>query len=212
VAFIPEGLPVALTASMTISANMMRKNKILCKSLKTVETLGSVSVICSDKTGTLTQVRPYALQNTSQAALLSLTTVQNKMLVTECVQGNQRMTADAARDAIITNRTQSPTNNSLDQLGMIACLCNAGEFDAATIHMPLYERIIHGDATDQAILRFAESLGSTVETRRSWQMRYELAFNSKNKFMIRCYCTSNQEAIYRALPAGIASVFQPGDM
>ena len=56
VAFIPEGLPVALTASMTISAKMMRKNQILCKSLKTVETLGSVSVICSDKTGTLTQV------------------------------------------------------------------------------------------------------------------------------------------------------------
>ena len=56
IAFIPEGLPIALTASLTISANMMRKNKILCKSLKTVETLGSVSVICSDKTGTLTQV------------------------------------------------------------------------------------------------------------------------------------------------------------
>lgn len=58
VAFIPEGLPVALTASLTISANMMRKNKILCKSLKTVETLGAVSVICSDKTGTLTAVGP----------------------------------------------------------------------------------------------------------------------------------------------------------
>lgn len=56
VAFIPEGLPVALTASLTISANMMRQNKILCKSLKTVETLGAVSVICSDKTGTLTTV------------------------------------------------------------------------------------------------------------------------------------------------------------
>jgi len=56
VAFIPEGLPVALTASMTITAKLMRKNRILCKSLKTVETLGSVSIICSDKTGTLTQV------------------------------------------------------------------------------------------------------------------------------------------------------------
>lgn len=58
IAFIPEGLPVALTASLTISANMLRKNKVLCKSLKTVETLGTVSVICSDKTGTLTEVCP----------------------------------------------------------------------------------------------------------------------------------------------------------
>jgi sodium/potassium-transporting ATPase subunit alpha len=56
IAFIPEGLPIALTASLTITANLMRRNKILCKSLKTVETLGAVSVICSDKTGTLTKV------------------------------------------------------------------------------------------------------------------------------------------------------------
>lgn len=61
IAFIPEGLPIALTASLTITANLMRKNKILCKSLKTVETLGAVSVICSDKTGTLTKVCPIWL-------------------------------------------------------------------------------------------------------------------------------------------------------
>lgn len=56
IAFIPEGLPIALTASLTICANIMKQNKVLCKSLKTVETLGAVSVICSDKTGTLTKV------------------------------------------------------------------------------------------------------------------------------------------------------------
>ena len=56
IAFIPEGLPIALTASLTITANLMKQNNILCKSLKTVETLGAVSVICSDKTGTLTKV------------------------------------------------------------------------------------------------------------------------------------------------------------
>lgn len=57
VAFVPEGLPIALTASLTITAGIMKSNQVLCKSLKTVETLGSVSVICSDKTGTLTKVR-----------------------------------------------------------------------------------------------------------------------------------------------------------
>jgi sodium/potassium-transporting ATPase subunit alpha len=57
VAFVPEGLPIALIASLTIVAGIMKANQVLCKSLKTVETLGSVSVICSDKTGTLTKVR-----------------------------------------------------------------------------------------------------------------------------------------------------------
>lgn len=47
VAFIPEGLPIAVTASLTITANTMMRNKVLCKSLKTVETLGAVNVICS---------------------------------------------------------------------------------------------------------------------------------------------------------------------
>lgn len=56
IAYIPEGLPISVTASLTIMADIMKKNNILCKSLKTVETLGATSVICCDKTGTLTQV------------------------------------------------------------------------------------------------------------------------------------------------------------
>ncbi|KAL4952729.1 hypothetical protein BDW69DRAFT_195411 [Aspergillus filifer] len=43
IAFVPEGLPIAISMGLTISANIMKKNKVLCKSLATVETLGAVS-------------------------------------------------------------------------------------------------------------------------------------------------------------------------
>ena len=51
VAFIPEGLPASVTISLSVVANALAKNKVLCKSLMTVETLGSFSMVLSDKTG-----------------------------------------------------------------------------------------------------------------------------------------------------------------
>src|ERR1700753_288204 len=99
------------------------------------------------------------------------------MVVTDCAAGAQRMTAESASSTAPTGR------QAVDQLHVVAGLCNAGEFDAATLHLPLAERKLHGDATDKAILRFAESLGPVAELRCCWQSKFELAFNSKNKFM-----------------------------
>ena len=57
VAFIPEGLPIAVAFTLSLIARRMRDVNILPKSLSTVETLGCVNVVCSDKTGTLTENR-----------------------------------------------------------------------------------------------------------------------------------------------------------
>ncbi|KAK2858536.1 hypothetical protein FQN49_004639 [Arthroderma sp. PD_2] len=165
IAFVPEGLPVAVALSLTIGAKIMRKNNILCKSLATVETLGSVSVICSDKTGTLTK---------------------NEMFVTDCFSGGHEYRADDVKGSLTTGCKDSLSHNAaLDCTRMLGALCNAAEIDASTLKLPAQSMRIHGDPTDQAILRFSESLEPAQELRMQWKKVFEIAFSSKNKFMIR---------------------------
>lgn len=185
IAFVPEGLPVAITASLTIVANSMRQHNVLCKSLKTVETLGSVSVLLSDKTGTLTK---------------------GQMIATDCLIGFHFMTVeDAERESLESRDTDvsRPKSKSagLSQLQMAASVNNAGEFDPTTAKLPLAERKIIGDATDSAVLRLAEQLGSTTKARGAWKTQYDLAFNSKNKFALKVVQAQSREAVTFALSA-----------
>lgn len=194
VAFIPEGLPVAITASLTITANLMKKSDILCKSLNTVETLGAVSVICSDKTGTLTT---------------------GKMTLTDCAIGSSSMSVEELQSKLgSAEKGNKEIGSAFGQLGALAALCNGAELDAAQADVPLAQRRVFGDATDTAILRFSESLtdGNVGYFRGCWQKVFELAFNSKNKFMIRTFTNSRKEALGQTLSAAAASQFSENDV
>lgn len=102
-------------------------------------------------------------------------------------------------------------STGVHQLRALSGLCNAAEFDAAAENMPLNERPIFGDATDQAILRFSELLGPVSEMRRLWKKTWEVAFNSRNKFMIRTFTVAESKGFGLALSPAEALQFKPED-
>lgn len=126
-----------------------------------METLGAVNVLCSDKTGTLTQ---------------------NKMFVQNAAILDEEYSTDQARLGML--KDDVTVKEVLHQLHTIAGLCNAAQFDAATLMLPINERKINGDATDTAILRFAEELGVVNDLTNNWKREFDLPFNSKNKYMV----------------------------
>ncbi|CAO3652453.1 unnamed protein product [Cunninghamella echinulata] len=162
VAFIPEGVPVGVAMTMMMVARKMRQNNILPKGLTTVETLGCVNVICSDKTGTLTE---------------------NKMVVTTVGFGDIQGTPEECKDTL-ASKSSNPIATAYKQLHLASYFCNNATFDPATIHLPIPERQVNGDATDSAILRFAATLGSVSD---DFDRIFEIPFNSKNKWMLTMY-------------------------
>lgn len=123
------------------------------------------------------------------------------MVVTDMYAGGEEYTPEAARDLLAVIRSEKDMaalskkrEDVLEDLRLLAGLCNAGEFDAATMHLSVSERKINGDATDQAILRLSESLGSVAELRQTYKKVFEIVFNSKNKFMVRLMAPASQEA------------------
>ncbi|CAM0143000.1 hypothetical protein VKS41_006245 [Umbelopsis sp. WA50703] len=162
VAFVPEGMPVAVTLCLTLIANRMAKNNVLCKVLTTVETLGSVNVICCDKTGTITC---------------------NKMFATNASIADQLLTAKECVD-ITNSNGQSPILSAVRQLHLAATLCTNASFDSSTIEYPVAQRKVNGDATDSAVLVFAENMEDTTKTKSQFEKVFEIPFNSKNKWML----------------------------
>lgn len=131
--------------------------------------------------------------------------LQNEMFVTHCYAGKEIYSDGEAIQAysgtVHSAGNDDPTNSrnnnkALMHVRAAGSLCNAADFDPATVHLPVHQRKTHGDPTDSAVLRFCESLdpddkgsgndGKGVQgARNTGRIVYEVPFNSKNKFMVR---------------------------
>ncbi len=154
VAVIPEGLPAVVTFTLAIGSQRMLRREALIRKLPAVETLGSVTVICSDKTGTLTQ---------------------NKMTVTMLDVADIEIVVD---DANALDWTTLPAAVQA-MLGSMV-LCNDGHVDVDAGG----ELVLIGDPTETALLRCASDAGVDItELRRRFQRIAENPFDSGRKRM-----------------------------
>ncbi|KJZ71818.1 hypothetical protein HIM_08789 [Hirsutella minnesotensis 3608] len=168
VAFIPEGLPVAVALTLMMVARRMKAVDVLPKGLSTVETLGCVNVICSDKTGTLTQ---------NQMRVSSVAFVDQSVDLAEF----KNLLESEAADGCIT------------RLHEASLLCNDASFDPASFHQPIATRTIQGNATDAAVLRFAAAMGDRHSEIAKTSRIFHIPFNSKNKWMLTMHPPSETE-------------------
>src|SRR6516162_9517520 len=174
VSVIPEGLPAIITITLAIGVQRMAQRNAIIRRLPAVETLGSVSRICSDKTGTLTLM---------EMMVVSAVTAESAYQVTgDGYSPEGEVKKDGARverDAV------------LELMGRVSMLCNDAE---------LFEEDgawkVEGDPTEGALYPFAAKLGMDRQVEQAASPRIDaIPFESEHKFMATLQRTASGEQI-----------------
>lgn len=176
VANVPEGLLTTVTVSLTLTALRMLDKEVQVKNLETVETLGSCSCICSDKTGTLTV---------------------NRMTVSHVwINGKIELTSPQALTRNQGNLNQDPTFLCIHRC---AVMCNDAQFEGSAENMklnPLQRATAGGNATDIGLLKFGEMVTPVNAYRAQYPLCGEkmepkyparVPFNSKYKYSLSIF-------------------------
>jgi magnesium-transporting ATPase (P-type) len=165
VANVPEGLLATVTVALTLTAKKMAEKSVMVKDARTIETLGSITCIASDKTGTLTQ---------------------NRMTSTHAIFSNRIVTLDQTLND--ENEKYENTNPYFHQLRRVASLCGTSVFveveddgmdddgvkqfirhwDGQTWDKVVKERAATADASETALLKFNEPLLQHLAENGSW--------------------------------------------
>lgn len=188
VSVIPEGLPVAMTIALAIGMQRMASRGAVVRRLAAVESLGSTTVICTDKTGTLTR---------------------NEMTVTTIWLPDGRELAVSGIGYEPTGRVThqghevSADDPPLRRLCEAVALCN----DAALTWKSGAKPQVLGDPTEIALLTLAKKAGVDVEGLRAAQPRLaEIPFDSRVKLMATKH---GERVVIKGAPEAIVELVGP---
>ncbi|MCR8924418.1 HAD-IC family P-type ATPase [Dasania sp. GY-MA-18] len=166
VAAIPEGLPAIVTIALAIGVQRMAANHALVRRLPSVEVLGSVDVICTDKTGTLTANAMTAREAVCQ---------QQRYLISGEAYKPEGAISNASTQQILSLDHTSV----FSQASLIAMLCND-----ANVLCEQGEWILHGDPTEGALLVMAMKHGWVLkQALNDWPRIDILPFDSGSRYM-----------------------------
>ena len=167
VAAIPEGLPAIMTITLAIGVQRMARRNAIIRRLPAVETLGSVTVICSDKTGTLTR---------NEMTVQRILTAERMFEVSGSGYSPHGGFSVAGREAFVEDFPE------LIDLGRAALLCNDAELHSHP--SPDSDWHIEGDPTEGALLTLAAKTGLDIAFEREALRRTDLIpFESQHRFM-----------------------------
>ncbi|MFP4403658.1 MAG: cation-translocating P-type ATPase [Candidatus Woesearchaeota archaeon] len=167
VSAIPESLPLALTMTLSYGVKKMAKKNAIIKDLNSVETLGTTTVICTDKTGTLTQNKMVV-----EKIVLADGTIYE--VFGKGYEPNAKFKLDGKSINIKKNNKQTQF------LLKGAILCNNAELNFQEVDWKL-----DGEPTEGSILAVAKSSGFDEEVLREDNPRiFEIPFDPEKKYMI----------------------------
>ena len=176
VSLIPEGLPALITITLAIGVQRMAQRNAIIRRLPAVETLGSVSRICSDKTGTLTLM---------EMMVVSAATAESEYQIS----GN----GYAPEGEVKKDGQPAGKDSVMHLMGRVSMLCNDAElFQVEGVWK------VEGDPTEGALYPFGNKLGMDRKTEQQAYPRIDaIPFESEHKFMATLHrAADGTEAIY----------------